>query len=108
MKKWRMAVAAASLWMAAGPIAQATPQNAAQAQAFNTWTHVLPMAVCPPGAPSTGCLTTQPLDLRNVKRFRLSVQALNFALGVPPADVVIRLQDGNVVSAPCFGSKSQH
>lgn len=72
----------------------------------STFTQVLPDKYCGPTAPSSGCITTQPLDLRGITRFRLSVQANNIiGLGQPSTPAVLRLQDANNLSAGCFGAK---
>lgn len=68
------------------------------------WTHQLPTAICQPAAPSTGCLTTQALDLRRAKYYRLSVQAMNFAPGVTPAPSKVRLRDAGNIADGCFGA----
>ena len=68
------------------------------------WTHELPMGACVPSAPGGSCITTQPLDLRRVTKFRLSVQAINFGIRIPQEPAVIRLRDANNLAAPCFGA----
>lgn len=77
---------------------------AAPACAEQTWTHVLPQQICTPLAPDNGCQTTQPLDLTDVTKFRVSVQLNNFTLGAPGTPAVITLRDTTNMSSPCFGA----
>lgn len=79
----------------------AAPAKAAEP----TWVTEIPAFKCTTTAPDVGCITTLPLDLRAVTRFRLSVQALNYMGPNPQGPAVINLRDVSNLAAPCFGAK---
>ena len=92
VSKLRYALAVLSMALATPAMAQAT------------FVVQLPSTVCEPSAPAYACQSTMPLDLTGVTKMRVSVQGLNFAIGVPPAPAVIRLRNINDIAAPCFGA----